>query len=267
MFKLGIIGTGSMGRAILGGISREKLLKAGEICCFDKNPSVQKDVLEEFSVARAESSEDVIARSEVVILSVKPQNLEEVSESTRGHVRDGQSVISILAGKTVADITWALGEKAMVIRAMPNTPCLVGKGVTGLYASPRVGDGEKEFALKIFSSLGTAALFEKEEMIDVVTGLTGSGPAYIFILIEALSDGAVRCGMPRDRALEFSTALVEGAAALARETGIHPEQLKEMVMSPGGTTAEGVSVLEKGGFRGLVIEAIGAAFSKTKTIG
>lgn len=267
MFTLGIIGTGSMGRAILGGISREKLLKTGEICCFDRDPSILKGVVEEFSVARAESLEDLVARSETVILAVKPQNLEEVSETTRGRFREGQCVISILAGKKVAHIAAALGEEVKVIRAMPNTPCLVGKGVTGLYASPGVPDKDREFALGIFSSLGTAALFKEEEMIDVVTGLTGSGPAYIFILIEALSDGAVRCGMTRDMALKFSTALVEGSAALVRETGIHPERLKEMVMSPGGTTAEGVSVLEKGGFRGLLIEAIGAAFSKTKTIG
>lgn len=266
MYKLGIVGSGSMGRAILGGIKKAGLIPESEICCFDKNPSILGEVLEEFSAGHCDTSVDLVANSEVVLLAVKPQNLGDLSDEIRGKFRDKQTVISILAGKNVSEIRAALGDNINVIRAMPNTPCLVGKGVTGLFASAGVDDDAKAFALSIFSSMGKAAFFDTEEMIDVVTGFTGSGPAFIFIFIEALADGAVRCGMPRDLALEFAATLVEGSAALVRETGIHPEQLKEMVMSPGGTTAEGVSVLEKGGFRGLAIEAIRASFLKTKSI-
>jgi pyrroline-5-carboxylate reductase len=266
MYKLGIIGLGNMGRAILGGIKKAALLKEGEICCFDQNPSVLKGILEEFSVGSSDTAGDLVAGSDVVLIAVKPQNLHELSEDTKGRFRDHQTVISVLAGKKVSQIKAALGDRVNVIRAMPNTPCIIGKGVTGLYASPGVSGEAREFARGIFSALGNAAYFDSEDMIDVVTGFTGSGPAFIFIFIEALSDGAVRCGMPRDLALQFATSLVEGSAALVRETGIHPERLKEMVMSPGGTTAEGVSVLEKGGFRGLAIEAVRQAFLKTKSI-
>lgn len=266
MYKLGIVGSGNMGRAILGGIIKAQLLSESEICCFDKNPAVLTGVLEEYSAGRFDTPADLVANSEVILLAVKPQNLGEVSDDLRGHLRDNQTVLSILAGKRVSAIREALGDNINVIRAMPNTPCLVGMGVTGLFASTGVGDEEKAFALSIFSALGKAAFFDAEEMIDVVTGFTGSGPAFIFIFIEALADGGVRCGMPRDLALEFATSLVEGSAGLVRKTGIHPEQLKEMVMSPGGTTAEGVSVLERGGFRGLAIEAVRASFLKTKSI-
>ncbi len=266
MHKLGIIGSGNMGRAILAGIRKGKLLKERDILCFDKDPAALEKALGEFSVGRCKTAAELVKKSEAVLLAVKPQNLKELSEEIGGKLNDGQTVISILAGKKVGDLTAALGSGIRVIRAMPNTPCLVGKGVTGLFASAGAGDEAKAFALKIFSSLGEAAFFDSEEMIDVVTGFTGSGPAFIFIFIEALADGGVRCGMPRDLALQFAAAMVEGSAALVRETGIHPEQLKEMVMSPGGTTAEGVSVLERGGFRGLAIEAIRASYLKAKSM-
>lgn len=266
MYKLGIIGPGNLGRAILGGIKRAGLLKEGEICCFDKNHSVLDSVVEEFSVGRCNTPGDLVTDSEVVLLAVKPQSLAEVSDSVKGTFRDKQTVISILAGKRVSDIRSALGRTITVIRAMPNTPCLIGKGVTGLFATKEASVDAKEFALNVFSALGKAAYFDDEDMIDVVTGFTGSGPAFIFILIEALSDGAVRCGMPRHLALQFASFLVEGSAALVRETGIHPEKLKEMVMSPGGTTAEGLTILEKGGFRGLTMEAVRASYLKAKSM-
>ncbi len=266
MEMIGVLGTGNMGRAIIGGILGGKLVKSAQISCFDRDKRALNRTVKEYSVRGSENARKLIEGSAVLLLAVKPQNLNSLSPDVEGIDWDGKLVISILAGKKVKDIQETLGNSVAVVRAMPNTPCLIGKGVTGLFSSKGVSKAQKKFALEIFSSTGTAAFFEKEELIDVVTGFTGSGPAFIFVLIEALADGAVKCGIPRDRALTFATSLVEGSASLVRETGIHPEKLKEMVMSPGGTTAEGVSILEKRGFRGIIIEAIDAAYRKPKSI-
>jgi len=266
MESLGVIGTGNMGRAILGGIVEAGCLRREQIFCYDRDKRSLKKIVKELSLQTVGRVTDLPGKCSSLLLAVKPQNLRDLSRDLKGNLDGKTLVISILAGTKVAALNDSLGKNIRVVRAMPNTPCLIGKGVTGLFASSDVTGKEKEFVLKIFSSIGIASFFDKEELIEVVTGFTGSGPAFIFVLIEALADAAVRCGLPRKEALPFALSLVEGSAALARETGIHPSKLKEMVMSPGGTTAEGVSVLEKRGFRGIIMEAVRAAYKKTESI-
>ncbi len=266
METLGVIGTGNMGRAIVGGIIEGGCLRRDQIICFDRDKRTLRKIAKELSLHTVDKVTDLPGKCSSLLLAVKPQNLRDLSMELKGAMDGKTLVISILAGKKVAEIKESLGKNIRVIRAMPNTPCLIGKGVTGLFASSDVTEKEKEFTLKIFTSIGIASFFDKEELIEVVTGFTGSGPAFIFVLIEALADAAVRCGLQRKEALPFALSLVEGSAALARETGIHPSKLKEMVMSPGGTTAEGVSVLEEKGFRGIIMEAVRAAYKKTESI-
>ncbi len=254
-----------MGRALTGGILREGILQPEDVVCYDRFERSLDEVVEKFSVSRAKSAAELVDRCDILLLAVKPQNLSDLSKEISGRVGN-RLVISILAGKKVAEIRAALGGEGRVVRAMPNTPCLVGKGVTGLFASDGVKEEERDFVLSLFRALGKAEFFDKEELLDVVTGFTGSGPAFVFLMIEALADGAVRCGMQRDVASEFAVALVEGAAALLMETGTHPALAKEMVMSPGGTTAEGVAVLEGAGFRSAVIEAVMAAFERSREL-
>ncbi|RMG60774.1 MAG: pyrroline-5-carboxylate reductase [Deltaproteobacteria bacterium] len=264
MYRLGIIGTGNMGRAIIGGVLKEGILKPGEIICYDRVREAMAKTVSEFGVSGAGSAPEVARSSDSILLAVKPQNLHEVGQELSGQA-EGKLLVSILAGKRAEEVRDAVGG-VRVVRAMPNTPCLVGKGVTGLYASPDVTEDERKFVLTLFNAVGKADYFEKEDLLDAVTAFTGSGPAYVSLLIEALADGAVLCGLPRSVANEFAPALVEGTAALIREKKIHPAVAKEMVMSPGGTTAEGVAVLEERGFRSSLIEAVRAAFEKCREL-
>src|SRR4030067_948652 len=178
----------------------------------------------------------------------------------------GQLCVASAAGVPPQTFLSARGEGARVVRAMPNTPAQVGMGSTGLFFVRGVSREQKEWARKIFSSFGEVAEFPREELLDVVTALSGSGPAYAFLFIEALADGAVRAGMGREEAVRLAAATVEGAARMVRTTGKHPGELKDMVTSPGGTTAAGIAALEMGAFRGTVLSAVFAAWQRCREL-
>ena len=266
MKKVGFVGAGNMAEAMLRGMIGAKLLPARDIFVQDVRPRRVEQLARHYGVSVSPSLEDLARRCGTVVFAVKPQVVPEVLEALPKGERKGKLFLSIAAGVKTRVFLDALGKDGSVIRAMPNTPAQVGMGSTGLFFASGVTTAQKEWARKIFSSFGSVAEFPREELLDVVTALSGSGPAYAFLFIEALADGAVRSGMGREEALDLAAATVEGAARMVRESGKHPGQLKDLVTSPGGTTAAGVAALERGAFRGTVMDAVFAAWQRCKEI-
>lgn len=266
MNGIGFIGTGNMGEALIRGILAAKLLPPGDLVVLDLRADRVREMKERYGVAAAADPKGLLRRCGTVVIAVKPQAVPGLLRSLPPAAARGKLVLSIAAGIPIRVFLDALGEKAAVARAMPNTPAQVMMGSTGLCFSPAVTKPQKEWAGKIFSAVGTAVEFSREEMLDVVTALSGSGPAYVFLFIEALADGAVRAGMSREDALLLAASTVEGAARMVRETGMHPGALKDRVTSPGGTTAAGLAALERGAFRGTVLEAVDAAWKRCREL-
>ncbi len=206
-------------------------------------------------------------KSRIVILAVKPQNMDEVLTEISSAVKPDSLVTSIAAGVKLGKIRDALKGHPKVTRVMPNTPALIGMGTSGLFFSPEMNADERKRVLDIFRSVGIAEEIDKEELMDVVTGLSGSGPAYGFMIIEAMADGAVLGGLPRHLAKKFAAQTLVGAAMMVMLTGKHPADLKDMVTSPGGTTIAGLKALEEGGLRSSIIAAINAATKRSRELG
>jgi len=265
MSPLGFIGAGNMAEAIMAGVIQKNIYAPSDIMAFDINPKRMEAMAERFGIRTEESLEGLALAADTIILAVKPGTVEAVARTIKDHVK-GKLLISIAAGVSIASIQEHTNPEARVIRVMPNTPALVMEGVSCLACSPTCLDKDRELALKIFQGIGMCLELD-ERLINAVTGLSGSGPAYGFLFIEALADGGVRSGLPRDVALKLAAATVKGAAALVLSTGRHPGDLKDMVASPGGTTIEGLAVLESRGFRSAVMDAVFAAYQKAAGLG
>jgi pyrroline-5-carboxylate reductase len=209
---------------------------------------------------------DVVRHSEIVVLSVKPQILPQVLDEVAPHLKPHALLISIAAGIPVAKIEKRLPEGTRVVRTMPNTPALVGAGATAIAAGGHATEGDLEIARRIFEAVGKAVLLD-EEQLDAVTGLSGSGPAYVFLIIEALSDAGVKMGLSRYNAQALAAQTVLGSAKLLLETNEHPGRLKDMVTSPGGTAIAGIATLEAGGLRTTLINAVEAATRRSQELG
>jgi pyrroline-5-carboxylate reductase len=266
MKKVGFIGAGNMAEAMLRGIIDAKLLPARDIFVQDVRAKRVQELARRYGVSVSASLSDLARKCGTIVFAVKPQVVPEVLEAMPKGEWKGKLFLSIVAGVKTRVFMASLGKGGCVVRAMPNTPAQVGMGSTGVFFASPVTNAQKEWARKIFSSFGSVAEFAREELLDVVTALSGSGPAYAFLFIEALADGAVRSGMGREEALRLASATVEGAARMVRETGKHPGQLKDMVTSPGGTTAAGVAALERGAFRGTVMDAVFAAWQRCREL-
>ena len=264
--KIGFIGLGNMASAMIGGIIKNGVLAPEEILGSSKTEASRKKAETQFGICTMEDNISVAEQADVLVLSVKPQMYEEVVEQIKGRVKKDAIIVSIAPGKT---LDWLAGcfdikkEESKLVRCMPNTPALVMEGCTGVCFSEAITEEEKGQVLNIFQSFGKA-LVVPEQLMDTVVGVSGSAPAYVFLFIEALADGAVAEGMPRKQAYEFAAQAVYGSAKMVLETGMHPAELKDMVCSPGGTTIEAVSVLEKTGFSSSIIEAERACISKSK---
>lgn len=260
--KLGFIGAGNMGSAIIKG-----LLTGGQpqenLVFYDPEPRRQTE-LQRLGVKAAPDHAGLM-EAPVAVLAVKPQIMAAVLESIRPYAGPGHLIISIAAGVTLKTLEAALPE-ARVIRVMPNTPTLVGAGMAALAPGSRATQEDLDLALQIFAAVGRAVVVE-ERLLDAVTGLSGSGPAYVAVFIEALTDGGVKMGLPRPLALLLATQTVIGAARLCLEEEMHPGVLKDLVTSPGGTTITGLHVLEDGRFRGLVMSAVEAATLRARELG
>ena len=264
MAKIGFIGMGNMGSAILNGLLR--VYKPEDLLFTAAHKEKMEAVTEKTGVAHAASNAECVKESEYVILAVKPQYFEAVFEEIRPVLKDGQIVISLAPGQTIASLTERLGGKVRVVRTMPNTPALLGEGMTGMaYEQSRYSEEEKAVLRSIFEACGRLEVVE-ERMMDAVGCVSGCSPAYVYMFIEAMADGAVAAGMPRDKAYVFAAQTVMGAAKTVLETGEHPGTLKDMVCSPGGTTIEAVRVLEEKGFRAAVIEAMTKCMEKSEKL-
>ncbi len=263
--KLGFIGCGNMASAMIGGIIGKGLYKPEDIIVSDALESSIQKAKAEFKVNTASDNKEVVAKAEIIILSVKPQFYEDVIEEISKEVKEEQLVISIAPGKTLKWLDKTFGKPVKLIRCMPNTPALVGEGITGVCPNENVTEEELNRAGEILNCFGSYEVVP-EHLMDVVVSVSGSAPAYVFMFIEAMADAAVSDGMPRAQAYKFAAQAVLGSARMVLETGKHPGELKDMVCSPAGTTIEAVRVLEEKGFRSSIIEAMKACAEKSRSL-
>lgn len=262
--KLGFIGTGNMAGAIMGGIIQNEIFKPEEIIGSDISETGRQKVRETYGIQVTGDNREAAA-AEVIVLSVKPQYYAETIAEIKDCVREDQLVITIAPGKTLAWLEEQFGKAVKIVRTMPNTPALVGEGMTAACVNEYVTEEEKVYALKILGSFGKVEVVA-ESLIDSVVAVSGSAPAYVFMFIEAMADAAVAEGMPRPQAYQFAAQAVYGSAKMVLETGKHPGELKDMVCSPAGTTIEAVAVLEERGFRSAVIEAMRVCAETSRTM-
>ncbi len=253
--KIGFIGCGNMAGAIMGGLIKNEIFKPEEIIASDSFEESLKKAKEKYGVFVTGDNTECVKLSEVIVLSVKPQYYGEVIDEIKDFVSEDKLVITIAPGKTLNRLEEKFARRVKIIRTMPNTPALVGEGMTGVCKNKYVTDKDMDYALKILSSFGKAEVVS-ESVMDAVVAVSGSSPAYVFMLIEAMADGAVAGGMARAAAYEFAAQAVLGSAKMVLETGKHPAELKDMVCSPAGTTIAAVKALEEKGFRGAVMDAM-----------
>ncbi|NLP17828.1 MAG: pyrroline-5-carboxylate reductase [Firmicutes bacterium] len=263
--RLGFIGAGAMGSALMKGVLERGILPAAQVYVSDPDGERVKLLVSQLGINSVQGNEELVKEVDVVVLAVKPQIITTVLEELKGKWSSSQLVISIAAGITLGKLEGLLGD-IPVARVMPNTPCLVGAGAAGIalggFATPEHG----QLAQEIFAAVGEAFLLP-EELLDAVTGLSGSGPAYCYLFIEALADAGVREGLPRKVAQRLAAMTLKGSAQMVLDTNKHPGELKDMVTSPAGTTIEAVSFLEDRAFRGTVMAAVRNAARRSREMG
>ena len=264
--RLGFIGAGQMARALASGLIKANRIAPEKISFADPVPAAVEGFLKAVPAAKPEAcNADVITQSNAVILAVKPQNAQEVFQNLDPSKTKDTLFVSIVAGQTIASLQKGLNAER-IVRVMPNTPCLIGSGASAYSRARGVSDEDAEMVGQWLSAVGIAVEVD-EPLMDAVTGLSGSGPAFVYQVIESLSDGGVRAGLPRDLANQLAANTVLGAAQMVIETGEHPAVLKDSVASPGGTTIAGLQALEQGGLRGTLIEAVVAATRRSAELG
>lgn len=263
--KIGFIGLGNMARAMIGGMLDKKIAAPEEILGSAKSRATEEIMKKTYGIHITGNNRETAARADVLILAVKPQVLPGVIDEITDSVRRDALIISIAAGKSISWLEERFGRELKVVRCMPNTPAMVGEGCSGVCRNAKVTDEEMELCMELLESFGTAQEVE-EKLMDAVGAVSGSSPAFVFLFLEALADGAVKAGMPRAQAYRMAAQAVMGSAKLMLEKGTHPGELKDMVCSPGGTTIEGVQVLEESGFRSAVMRAVEACVEKSKKL-
>ena len=263
--KLGFIGTGNMASAIMGGIIKNNVIPAEEIIGADLFAPGRERVQKEYGINVTADNKEVAQKAETIILSVKPQYYEQTIAQIRDEITDEQVIVTLAPGKTLEWLQGQFGKDVKIVRTMPNTPAMVGAGMTAACANALVTKEELEKVLTILRSFGEVEVVS-EHLIDAVVSASGSSPAYVFMMIEAMADAAVADGMPRPQAYKFAAQAVMGSAKMILETGKHPGELKDMVCSPAGTTIEAVQVLEERGFRSAIIEAMRVCAEKSRNM-
>ena len=262
---IGFIGLGNMAKAMIGGILAKGLMGPNEIIGTAATETTRAKVANKYGIQTRSSNEAVAKDADIIILAVKPQYLKVVIADIMDSVDDSKIIVSIAAGKTINWLAKEFEKPVKIIRVMPNTPALVLEGCSAVCRNDLVTDNDFHFVIELLESFGKAYTVP-ESMMDVVVGISGSSPAYVFLFIEAMADAAVAGGMPRKQAYEFAAQSVLGSAKMVLETGKHPGELKDMVCSPSGTTIEAVHVLEKERFRGTVMDAVQACIEKSRSI-
>jgi pyrroline-5-carboxylate reductase len=263
---LAIIGGGKMGGAIAGRVVQSRLLPADAVVVSEPNPALRESLHSRLSVRTATNNRRAVESASTVLLALTPQILPGVMEELRGHLQLDQLVMSIAAGVELRTLEMGL-RHAAIIRVMPNTPAQVGESISAWMATDEVTPAQKAIARAILSSFGRELEVEQERHLDMVTALSGSGPAWVMLFLEALTDAGVQIGLKRDWAYDLALQTISGSIQLARETGKHPAELRNMVTTPGGTTAAGLYEMERSGLRGAIAAGIVAAYERCLELG
>lgn len=264
--RIGFLGAGKMATALAQGWIKAGLVAGERVCASDPVVAARDAFARSTGAAALADNLRVVSQSDIVVLAVKPQTMADVLREVKTALQPRHLLISIAAGITIGQIADAVGADRRIIRVMPNTPCLVGESASAFAASAGATAADVQLAERLLNSVGRAVA-APEKWLDAVTGLSGSGPAFVAVMIEALSDGGVRMGLPRDLATMLAAQTALGSAKLLLETGMHPGQLKDMVASPGGTTIAGLHALEAGGVRGALMDAVEAATRRSIELG
>lgn len=263
---IGFLGAGKMASALAKGWLNAGLVAADRVSASDPLPAARAAFTQETRAFASAGNRDIVERSDVVVLAVKPQHMTDLLAEIKPAVQAKHLVVSIAAGITLGQLANGLGSERRLIRVMPNTPCLVGASASAYAAGPTATAEDVQLVDRLLNAVGKA-MAVPEKLLDVVTGLSGSGPAYVAVLIEALSDGGVRMGLPRDVANLLAAQTVFGSAKMLLDTGLTAGALKEMVASPGGTTIAGLHALERGGLRAALMDAVEAATKRSAELG
>jgi pyrroline-5-carboxylate reductase len=263
----GFIGAGNMAETLLSGLIASDQAKPENITCSDIRPQHLQELQERYGIRTTSDNRAVIQSSAIVIFAVKPQIMADVLKETAGVLDISKLIISIAAGVPLAAIQAVVDKNLRLIRAMPNLCVAVREGATAITAGPHCRPEDIDQAKAIFEAVGRCVFLKENHLLDTVTGLSGSGPGYIFLIIEALADAGVKMGLSRPEARELSAQTVLGAAKMVLASDAHPAQLKDMVTSPGGTTMAGLHTLEKGGLRAVLMDAIEAATLRSEALG
>jgi pyrroline-5-carboxylate reductase len=263
--KIGFVGSGKMATALVCGAADSGAFAREDILVSDAVPGVAEKLAETAKVTAVAGNAELVAQAAVLVLCVKPYDALEALRSL-GKAAEDKLIISIVAGLPLAALQDAAGPSARLVRVMPNTPALVHRGAAAYALGPNVSPKDAELTEKLFGAVGVIVRV-KEKLLDVVTGLSGSGPAYVYLVIEALSDAGVLMGLPRDLSLKLAAQTVAGAAQMVAETGRHPAVLRDEVTSPGGTTIAGIEALEAGAVRSAFLSAVRAATERSRELG
>ncbi len=264
--NLGVIGCGKMGTALVQGAIRAGVVNAGEVIGTDLITAAAQNFTDLTGAKITADVSEVLSASDVILLCTKPQDIYAALANFKPDASSGKLLISIAAGVRLADIENKAPESMRVIRTMPNTPALVGKGAAAYCLGSRCVDGDEAMVASLLDAVGLS-IHVPEKLMDAVTGLSGSGPAYVYLMIEALADGGVMAGLSRSEAIRLAAQTVSGAAEMVLKTGEHPAKLKDMVTSPSGTTIAGLSVLESRNIRSALIDAVMAASARSAELG
>ena len=264
--KLAFIGGGTMAEAILRGVLNAQVAAPTDVAIGEPRPERRQFLSSEFGVQAHQGNLDAVKEADLLILAIKPQDLPVIFQELGERLRPEQAVLSIIAGAKMSTLSKGFSHES-IIRVMPNTPAQIGQGMSMWTCSRQVSDQHREFTRSIVSTVGKEIYVDDEKYMDMATALSASGPAYVFMIIEALIDAGVYVGLPRDMARTMVLQTVYGSTQMVMETGRHPADLKDMVVSPGGTTAEGLQVLERAGVPAAIVDAVNAAFQKSIKLG
>jgi pyrroline-5-carboxylate reductase len=264
--KIGFIGGGNMAEAILSAILREKLASSGDIAVSDVAEARRSYLEGKYTVKVMSDNKEILPDNDVIVLAIKPQTLTDVMTGIKGLIKPQQLVISIIAGKSIRTISTGLDHNC-IVRSMPNTPAQIGEGMTVWTATPQVNARQKKLAAAILGVMGLEVYVDDEKYLDMTTAVSGSGPAYVFLFVESMISAAEKLGFTPEISQKIVMQTLLGSSHLLEKSGKPPQELRRMVTSPGGTTAEAIATFEQGGFAELVSRAVTAAYEKAKKLG
>lgn len=264
--RVATVGSGVMAEAMIAGLLRAHEVEPQQIVASHPRRDRRDELVSTYGIGTVEDNVTAVANADVIVLAIKPQMLVRVGRELRGKLSDGQLVISIIAGATTRALANALGHD-QIVRSMPNTPAQLGRGMTVWYATGQTTSGQKEQARVLLASLGEQLQVDDEKLVAMATAVSGTGPTYVFLVMEALIDAAVHLGFPRHIAHDLVIETLEGSTLFAKSSGMHPAQLRNMVTSPGGTSAAALHELESGRLRTVLSEAVWAAYRRTDELG